>query len=288
MRLIASLALDGLSYGMLLFLISVGLSVTLGLMRFINIAHGAFAMAGGYLSVVLMRSWGLDFLLTLPIAFVATALLGAVLERLLIRHVYDSRALEQVLFSLGLAFISIACATILFGPQQQPVRMPAYLLQRIRILDADITIYRVLLIGVGILIGTSLHLLFTRTLFGAKVRAAVDNRRAAEGLGIQIPLLFSLTFALGSGLAGLGGALSIEIVGLDPTFPLKFVTYFLIVVAIGGVGSISGSLLAGALLGIADVSVKYFFPAGGSFAIYAVLVIILLFYPAGIRGRAVR
>ena len=288
MRLAFSLALDGLSYGMLLFLISVGLSVTLGLMRFINLAHGAFAMGGGYLAVVLMRTAGLDFLATLPIAFAVTAVAGAVLERILVRHVYGSGALEQVLFSLGLAFIAIACATIIFGPQQQAVRIPAYLLQRVRLWGVDITLYRIMLIVVGLGIGLALHLLFTRTLFGARVRAAVDNRRAAEGLGIQIPLLFSLTFALGSGLAGLGGALSIEIVGLDPTFPLKFVTYFLMVVAIGGTGSVGGSLIAGSLLGIADVSVKYFFPAGGSFSIYAVLVIVLLLFPAGIRGRQTR
>jgi len=286
MRVVLGLLVDGMSYGALLFLISVGLSVTLGLMRFINLAHGAFAMLGGYMSLTLVRAWGMDFLLTLPLVFLGMAALGAATERLLLSRVYGASALEQVLFSIGLAFIAIAGATMAFGPQLQPIRVPAYLTERMWLGPVEVTRFRVMLIVLGFVAAAGLQYLFGHTLFGARVRAAVDNRRAAEGLGIRVPALFAVTFALGSGLAGVGGALASEVVGLDPAFPLKYVVYFLMVVAMGGIGSIGGSLAAGLLLGVADVGTKYYFPGAGAFVIYSVLVATLLVFPAGLRGRA--
>ena len=231
---------DGVAYGSLLFLISIGLSVTMGLMNFVNLAHGAFAMLGGYVAVVLMNRAGVPFLAALPLAFLGAAAAGWVLERTLYRRLYRASHLDQVLFSIGLTFMAMAGATWLFGPGQQPVVLPDFLIGQIRVGGVDLGAYRLFLIAVVIVITLALGWLVARTRFGAQVRAAVDHQQAARGLGIDVERVFSLTFALGSGLAGLGGGLGIDVLGLDPTFPLKYMVYFLLVVAVGGAGSIRG------------------------------------------------
>jgi branched-chain amino acid transport system permease protein len=275
---------DGIAYGSLLFLISVGLSVTMGLMNFINLAHGAFAMLGGYLCVMLLSRLGLPFLLTLPLAFAAAAFVGLVLERLLYRRLYQATPLDQVLFSMGMTFMAVAAASWLFGPSQQPVVLPDWLRGQVRLLGVDLGAYRLFLIAAVVLIAAALGLLIGRTRFGAQIRAAVDNRQAAAGLGINVGRVFSLTFALGSGLAGLGGALGIDVLGLDPTFPIKYMVYFLLVVVVGGAGTIRGPLLAALLLGVADVAGKYYVPGAGAFVIYALMVLLLILFPAGLGG----
>ncbi|WP_458765718.1 branched-chain amino acid ABC transporter permease [Cupriavidus basilensis] len=276
---------DGLAYGCLLFLISVGLSVTMGLMNFINLAHGAFAMFGGYVAVVLMTRAGVPFLATLPLAFAGAAAVGWVLERTLYRRLYRASHLDQVLFSIGLTFMAIAGATYVFGPGQQPVALPDFLLGQVRVAGLDLGAYRLFLIGVVVVITAALGWLVARTRFGAQVRAAVDNQQAARGLGINVERVFSLTFALGSGLAGLGGGLGIDVLGLDPSFPLKYMVYFLLVVAVGGAGTIRGPLVAALLLGVADVAGKYYVPAVGAFVIYALMLLLLVLFPAGLYGR---
>jgi len=276
---------DGIAYGSLLFIIAIGLSVTLGLMNFVNLAHGAFAMLGGYVTVVAMSRMGVPFLAALPVAFILAALAGVVLERTLYQRLYRASHLDQVLFSIGLVYVSIAVATYFFGPSQQPVELPAFLRGQIDVAGRGFGAYRLFLIGVvGVLI-VALHMLMERTRFGAMVRASVDNAVAAAGLGINVNRVFALTFALGSGLAGLGGGLGIDVLGLDPTFPLKFMVYFLLVVAVGGVGTIKGPLYAALLLGVFDVAGKYYVPQVGGFVIYALMVVLLLLFPAGLYGR---
>src|SRR5215467_1229819 len=276
---------DGVAYGSLLFVISIGLSVTMGLMNFVNLAHGAFAMVGGYATVVMMTRFGVPFLATLPVAFVVSALVGAVLERLLYRRLYRASHLDQVLFSIGLVFMSIAGATYVFGSQQQPVQLPAFLRGQVHLLGLDLGSYRLFLIGVVIVITLALTWLIERTRFGAEIRASVDNQQASAGLGINVYRVFSLTFALGSGLAGLGGGLGIDVLGLDPTFPLKYMVYFLLVVAVGGVGTLKGPLYAALILGVFDVAGKYYVPQVGSFIIYVVMVAMLLAFPRGVLGK---
>ncbi|KAA0595499.1 branched-chain amino acid ABC transporter permease [Azospirillum lipoferum] len=276
---------NGLAYGMLLFVISVGLSVTMGLMGFANLAHGAFAMLGGYVATTLMNRAGVPFLLTLPIAFVAVAAASFVLERVLYRRLYRAGELDQVLLTIGLVFMAVAGATYVWGPGQQPVRMPDYLTGQWTVAGIDIGVYRLFLILVGIAVTAALVLGIERTRFGAMIRAAVDNPRMAQGCGINVNRVFSLTFMAGSGLAGLGGAVGINLIGLDPGFPIKFMVYFLIVVAVGGLGSIKGSLIAALLLGVFDVGGKYYVPEVGAFIIYAVMVSLLLWRPAGLFGR---
>lgn len=281
----AGVLFDGIAYGSLLFLISVGLSVTMGMMNFINLAHGAFAMLGGYVSVTVLSAMGVPFLASLPLAFIASALVGLVLERLLYRRLYKASHLDQVLFSIGLTFMSVAAATYFFGPTQQPVTLPEWLRGQVHVLGLDVGAYRLFLIGVVVLVTVALGLLIERTRFGAQIRASVDNQTASAGLGINVSLVFSLTFALGSGLAGLGGGLGIDVLGLDPTFPIKYMVYFLLVVAVGGAGTIKGPLLAAIILGVFDVAGKYYVPEIGAFVIYALMVVLLILFPAGLIRR---
>ena len=276
---------DGIALGMLLFLISVGLSVTLGLMNFVNLAHGAFAMVGGYTCVILLNNHGVPFLATLPVAMIVPGIVGMVLERTLYRRLYAASDLDQVLFSIGLVFMSVAAAHYVFGPQQQPLHLPEFLSGQIHLPNLDIGIYRLFLIIVGLVVAFALQWSIIKTSFGARLRASVDNQRVARGMGIDVNRVFSLTFALGSALAGLGGALGIQMLGLDPEFPVKYLVYFLIVVAVGGNGNILGSLYAGILLGVADVVGKYYVPQIGAFIIYAVMVATLIFRPHGLFGR---
>ncbi len=276
---------DGLAYGMLLFLLSVGLSVTLGMMNFVNLAHCSFAMLGGYVTVTLMNHLGWPFLATLPCAFLAAAGVSVVLERTLYRRLYRSSDLDQVLFTIGLAFISVAVTAYVFGTVLQPIQMPPYLRGAVTVLGIRLGVYRLFLVGVAVAITLVLVLALEYTRFGARVRAAVDNQRMARGLGIDVDAAFAVTFALGSGLAGLGGALAIEIVGLDPAFAFTYLVYVLIVVAVGGLGSIAGSLAAASLIGVSDVAGKYYAPELGAFLIYLVMVAVLMWRPAGLLGR---
>ena len=281
-----TLLFDGIAYGMLLFVLAVGLAVTLGLMNFVNLAHGAFAMAGGYVTVLLMDRAGVPFLLTLPLAFLVPALLGALAERTLYRPMYARPHLDHVLFSIGLVFMTVAAVDYIVGSQQQIIKLPAFLQGRFEIAGVGIGRYRLFVIVVCLVLAALLQWVLARTRFGSRLRAAVDDPRVASGLGINVNTVFSVTFAVGSGLAGLGGALGAEVLGLDPSFPLKFMIYFLIVVSVGGTTTITGPMLAALLLGIADVMGKYYVPKLGAFVVYTLMVAILFFRPQGLFGRA--
>ncbi len=277
---------DGVAYGMLLFVLACGLAVTLGLMNFVNLAHGAFAMAGGYVTAVLMNRLGVPFLATLPLAFLVPALIGLVLERTLYVRLYNRNHLDQVLFSIGLVFMAVAAVDYTMGSQQQMIQLPAWLRGRVEVAGVQVGLYRSFIIAVCGVLVVALQLVLARTRFGSRLRAAVDDPRVARGLGINVNLIFAVTFAVGSGLAGLGGALGAEILGLDPTFPLKFMIYFLIVVTVGGTTSITGPFLASLLLGIADVAGKYYVPSLGAFVIYTLMIVVLVLRPQGLFARA--
>lgn len=277
---------DGIAYGMVLFVLACGLSVTLGLMNFINLAHGAFAMAGGYLTVVLMNRFGISFFLCIPAGFLVSAVLGMLLERTLYVRLYARSHLDQVLFSIGLVFMAVSAIDYFMGAQQQLITLPPVLRGRVEILGIHVGVYRLFVIAICLVLALALQLILTRTRFGSQLRAAVDDARVARGLGINVSLIFTLTFAFGSGLAGLGGVLGAEILGMDPTFPLKFMIYFLVVVSVGGTTTLTGPLLASILLGIADVAGKYYVPTVGSFIIYTIMVVVLILRPQGLFGRA--
>ena len=276
---------DGIAYGMLLFVLACGLAVTLGLMNLVNLAHGAFAMAGGYVTVVLVNRMGVPFLAAVAIAFFVTAAIGALLERTLYVHVYAKSHLEQVLFTIGLVFMSVAAVDYVMGSSQQFVRIPQSLQGQVDVLGVGVGKYRLLIIVVCGLVTLALQLALMKTRFGSRLRAAVDDQRVARGLGINVDAVFAVTFAVGSGLAGLGGALGAEILGLDPIFPLKYMIYFLIVVTVGGTSSITGPFLASILLGIGDVAGKYYAPKLGGFVIYTIMIAVLIWRPQGLFSR---
>ncbi len=280
-----SLLFDGFAYGMLLFVLSVGLSVTLGMMNFVNLAHGAFAMVGGYVAIALMNRMGWPFLATLPVAFLAAALFSVVLERVLYRRLYRATDLDQSLLTIGIVFMSIAIAAYVFGTNQQPVQLPDYLRGRIVLGDFSFGVYRLFLIVSALIITGLMVIGLEYTRFGAQVRACVDNQRMARGLGLNVDYVFMMTFALGSGLAGLGGALAIEPMGLDPNFALKYLVYMLIVVAVGGLASIRGAFFTAGLLGVIDIFSKYYVPWIGGFILYLVMVGLLIWRPNGVFAR---
>ena len=280
-----SILFDGLAYAMFLFITSVGLSVTMGLMGFVNLAHGAFAMAGGYIVVSLTRSLGIDFVPSLLISAVVIAVASVPFERGLYRRLYKSTDLEQVLLTIGLAFMAIAAFTYFYGPIPKSVPLPSWLEGDINLGFRSFPSYRAFLILIGAILITILWYAFERTNIGAKIRAAVDNRRMAESVGINVDRLFTLTFALGSGLSALGGGFAIQLFGLTPYFAVLYLVLFLIVVAVGGLGSLKGTLLAALVIGIIDTGGKYMFPQAGNFFIYAITVIVLLIKPAGFYGR---
>jgi len=281
----ATILFDGVAYGMLLFVLACGLAVTLGLMNFVNLAHGAFAMAGGYTTILLMDRAGVPFLACLPASFVVAAALGIVLERTLYRHMYRRSHLDQVLFSIGLVFMAVSGMTWALGASQQTIKLPGWLMGRFEFLGVNVGIYRAFIIVLCGALAVGLQFGLTHTRFGSRLRAAVDDARVARGLGIPVGAVFAVTFAVGSGLAGLGGALGAEILGLDPNFPLKFLIYFLIVVAVGGTSGIAGPFVASLLLGVADVAGKYYVPALGAFIIYLVMIAVLVLRPHGLFAR---
>jgi branched-chain amino acid transport system permease protein len=281
---LVSVAFHGAAFGMILYVISVGLSVTMGLMGFINLAHGVFAMAGGYVMVSAMNRFGVPFPLAIAIAFAAIALGSVVLERLLYARLYTAGELEQVLFTIGLIFMAVAVARMIYGTLQMPVYLPNYLKGQVDLLGRDFPTYRVFLILFSGLLVVALWFGVERTRWGAMVRAAVDNRGMAQSVGINTRQLFTITFALGSGLAGLGGALGAELIAIQPTYPSEQLVYFLIVVSIGGLGSLRGPFLAALLIGITDTACKYWVPQVGAFFIYVATIVILLWRPMGLFG----
>jgi branched-chain amino acid transport system permease protein len=284
-KIVVSILFDGLAYAMFLFITSVGLSVTMGLMGFVNLAHGAFAMCGGFFVVTLTRTFGVGFVPSLIIAAVAVGVVSVPFERYLYRRLYKSTDLEQVLLTIGLAFMSIATFTYFYGPIPKSVPLPSWLEGDVNLGFRAFPSYRAFLIAIGAVLIAVLWYGFERTNVGAKIRAAVDNRRMAESVGINVDLLFTITFAVGSGLAALGGGLAIQLFGLSPSFAVIYLVLFLIVVAVGGLGSLKGTLLAALVLGVFDTAGKYLLADAGGFFIYAVTVAVLLVKPAGFYGR---
>jgi branched-chain amino acid transport system permease protein len=281
----AGILLGGLSAGTVLFIVSVGLSVTMGLMGFVNLAHGAFAMFGGYVIILSMNRAHFGFAAALALGFVATAAISVVLERTLYRRLYRASELDQVLFTIGLIFIFIAGAIIVVGPESQTLQLPAALRGQINLGFLRYRTYSIFLIVIGFLIGFGISLAFERTRIGAQIRATVDNRRMAESLGINVDRLFTITFAFGSGMAGIGGGLGAEFLGLDPQYALKYLVYFLIAVSVGGLGSVMGVYYASLILGVLDFVLKLYLPKGGTIFIYALTILLLLWRPQGLFGR---
>jgi branched-chain amino acid transport system permease protein len=283
---LVSIAFHGLAYGMILYAISVGLSITMGLMGFVNLAHGVFAMAGGYVMITAMQDFGLPWLPALAVACVVVALASMILERLLYSRLYTAGELEQVLFTIGLIFIAVAVARIIYGNNPLAAPLPEFMKGQLEVAGRSFPTYRVVIIAASGVLIAALWLGLERTRWGAMVRAAVDNRAMAQSIGIDTRKLFTLTFALGSGLAALGGALGADLMAMTPTYPFEQLVYFLIVVAVGGLGTLRGPFLGALLIGIGDTACKYWVPQFGAFFIYVATMLVLLWRPQGLLGKA--
>ncbi|MFN7123247.1 MAG: branched-chain amino acid ABC transporter permease [Hydrogenophaga sp.] len=282
MTLLANILIDGIAYGMVLFIIAVGLSVTLGLMRFVNLAHGAFAMTGGYIAAWLVREQGLSFYVGVPLAVLATGLLGALLEVTVLRRLYRRTELQQVLFTIGLTFLFVATANLLAGPEVQLIPLPPSLSFAVDLGIRTLPAQRLLVIASGVLVVLAAFWVLNKSRFGVWLRATVDNTAAASALGIPVQLVYVLTFAVGAALAGLGGILGAELMPLEPYYPVKYLVLVLVVVAVGGMGSIAGSLAASLTLGIIDTASKYLASDWGSLFFFLAMALLLAWRPHGL------
>lgn len=285
MSTLLNIVIDGLAYGMVLFVVAVGLSVTLGLMRFVNLSHGAFAMVGGYCAAFLTRQAQWSFWLAVPLALLATGLLGAVLEALVLRHLYRRKELEQVLFTIGLSFVLIATTNAIAGPQVQLITLPPLLAGSVDLGFRTLPAQRLLVIGAGLVVAAACGWTITRTRFGVWLRAAVDHSGTASTLGIPIRLVQCASFAAGASLAGLGGILGAELMPLEPYYAIKYLVLVLVVVAVGGMGSVPGSLAAAVLLGLIETASKYLASEWGSLFFFLAMAGLLAWRPDGLLKR---
>ena len=286
MRTILSLVIDAVSYGMVLFIISIGLSIMMGLMRVVNLAHGAFAMIGGYLASFALLGLGVPYFVALPIAVVGTIVLSVPLELLLYRRIYrKADSLTQLLLTIGITFLVIGVVNFVFGPTVKAIPLPPLLSGPVDIGFRMIPAHRIFVVVCGALTALLLWLLFERTDFGVRLRAAVDDSDMAEALGIRTDILYSVTFALAVGLAALGGVVGAELLPIDPYYALRYMVTFLVVVSVGGPGSIAGALAASFLLGLADTAGKYFAPEYGEFFFYVAVIAIVFLFPNGLLDR---
>lgn len=285
MFLFLNIAVDGIAYGMILFMIAVGLSVTMGLMRVINLAHGGFAMIGGALAHWLIQDLGWSFWSAFPAAIALTIALALPLEKLIYRHIYGFGEFQQVLATIGLTFLMIASVNLWQGSALLQVPLPESLKMPVDLGFRTLPLHRLAVIGLGLGVVFGLWLLLERTRFGIRLRASVDNRATASSIGIDTGVIYMVTFGLGAGLAALGGILGAELLPVDAYYPLRYMVLFLIVVAVGGMGSIAGSFAAAMGLGILETAARYLVPDLATIGFFALVIALLALRPQGLLGR---
>ncbi len=285
MSTVAFILLYGLSYGLVLCLIALGLVITMGLMHVINLGHGAFAAIGGYLAISLMQQQGWSYALAVPAAVLAVAVFGVLAERLLYARLYKRSHLDQVLVTIGFNFVVIAIITMLFGPNIVRMELPMYLRGNIDLGLREFELYRVVASGICIAIIGALWWVFERTSTGARLRAAVDNRSMAQAMGMNVPLLFSATFALGCGLAALGGILAAPMLPMEPMWPMKYLVLMLVIVSLAGHGQVTASVAVAIIVGVVETAGRYLFPQFGAFFIYLLLIGLMVWRPNGLLVR---
>ena len=282
MSTLAFILLYGVSYGLLLCIIAIGLVVTMGLMRVVNLAHGAFAAIGGYIAVGLMTEAGVAFPLAVAAAVLGVTAFSFAVERAFFVHLYGASELDQLLLTIGLNFLVVGALTLVFGPNIYPVKLPAALAGSVDLGFREFETYRLMVAGLCTAVIAVLWLGFDRTGIGARLRAAVDNRTMAQATGINVPRLFSLTFAVGSGLAALGGAIGSPMLPLEPLYPFKYLVLVLVVVALSGYGNIRASVGVSIVIGIAETAGRYFVPQQAAFVLYVLIVVLMVWRKDGL------
>lgn len=273
--------LDGLAYGMVLFIISVGLTITMGLMRIVNLAHGAFAMIGGYVAAVSTES-GLSWLSAALLGSAVAGIVGGAAELVLYRPLYRKGELAQMLLTFGLLFVVTGVLTLAFGVEFKRIPLPQALAGDVELGFRTYPAYRLFVIAVGALLGGGLWWFMDRSLYGARLRAAVDNPAMARGVGINVDRLFTGTFVLGCALAGFGGVMGAELLLVEPTYALKHLVTFLVVVVVGGHASFKGSFVAALVLGCLETLGKFYFPSVAAYLSFVLVLVLLLWRPQGV------
>ena len=286
MQTIFSIGVDALAYGMVLFVISIGLSVTMGLMRVVNLAHGAFAMIGGYIAAYAARDLGLAYALAVLLAVAGTILIAIPIERFLYRRIYGQPELTQVLMTIGITFCVIGIANYVFGPTLKTIPTPDALREPVSLGFRTVSAHRLFVIGCGAAVALGLWYFIERTAFGVKLRAAVDNAAMAAALGVRTEIVYAVSFAVAVGLAAFGGVVGAELLPIEPYYALRYMVTFLVVVSVGGAGSIPGALAACLLLGAIDTTGRYLMPEFGEFFFYLAVIAIVWLFPRGLAGRA--
>jgi branched-chain amino acid transport system permease protein len=277
-------ALNGISFGALLFILAAGLSLIFGMMDVVNLAHGAFYMLGAYVTLAVVQTTG-QFWLALAIAPLAVGLVGLVLEPLLLRRL-RGRHLDQVLLTIGVSLVIADLIGLTFGREIRSIPLPAGIDRSIPVLGGDYPVYRLFVIALGVILAAVLTFVHRRTALGALIRAGVDDAEMLDALGVDTDRLFSITFAVGAALAGLAGVIAAPVFGVFPGMDVDALIYSLIVVVIGGLGTLSGAIAGAALVGPAQTFGSVVFPQFALALIFAIMALVLLLRPTGLLGRA--
>jgi branched-chain amino acid transport system permease protein len=284
MSLLANILVDGLAFSMVLFLIAAGLAMTLGLMRIVNMAHGMFAMIAGMSTAALAKA-GAAPLVAALLSIVLVAILAAPLERLLIRRFYQRSPMDQMLVTLGVAFIASAVASALSGPFVVNVPLPAAMTGTFEIMGRSFPAHRVVVVAMGALTMLALYVLIEKSRFGILVRASVERAGIAQSIGINTGVIYVVAFMAGAALAGIGGILGAELLPIEPTYPTRYLMVMLAVVAVGGHDTLLGSFVASLLLGTASTAMKYIYPEFSSLIFFGIMFLMLKLKPHGIFAR---
>lgn len=285
MNMLVNILIDGAAYSMVLFMITIGLSLTLGLMHLVNMAHGVFAMIAGLITAHLVTAWGVNFIAATLVAMTCSALVAIPVERLLIRRFYKRSPMDQMLVTLGLVFIASATASAVFGPQVVNIPLPEWLSGSVDFAGKQFPAHRLLVIVVGLLTLGVLHCTIDRSRYGMLVRAAVDNPGISETVGINTQFVYVSAFAIGAALAGLGGVVGAELLPMEPTYPSRYLVLMLAVVAVSGHGNLSSAFAASLLLGMGSTSAKYFYPEYSSLVFFGLMFLMLKLRPNGILSK---
>jgi branched-chain amino acid transport system permease protein len=276
--------LNGLSLAMILFLLASGLTLAFGLMRIVNMAHGSFYLLGAYLAFSIIGASG-NFALGAVVACVAIAALGMGVQRLLLARLYRQE-LPQALLTLGLLFIFADIAFWIWGGNPVLPPQPGLFTGTVHVFGVPYPLYRLFLIGVGLLLAALLWLLLEGTKIGATVRAGLDDEEMLRGIGVNAPFLFACVFALAAGLAALGGVLGAPLLGVFPGADFEVVLLAFVVVTVGGLGSVAGAFWASLLVGLVDNFGNVWFPQLSLFTVFLPMIVVLALRPTGLMGRA--
>ncbi len=285
MAILLGLGFQAVAYAAVLYLISVGLSVTLGLMGFVNLAHGVFAMVGGYLAAVAVAQYGESWWVMLVASPLIVAAGSAVLERVVYARLYGRGELDQVLFCIGVIFIAGALTRLAFGPLTRPMPIPPELSGQLVVGGIGFYRYKLMMIVLGMAVALAILFGLERTRLGAMVRAAVENRGMAASVGLRTGTIFTATFALGGALGALGGMVGADVFQLSPSYVFDVLIYVQIVVAIAGLGTLRGCFISALLVGLVQTFSAYFVPELGTLILFGCVFLLLLARPQGLFGR---